>query len=66
MTQVFSRILELKNREGFTWDKLAELSGIQVSSWMTGVDFCQPTDSELRKIAPTLKTTYEYLKTGAK
>ena len=47
-----------------TWDEIAKKAGIKVSSWMTGVPTYSPSDDDLRKIAPVLGTTYEYLKAG--
>ena len=64
MTKVFKRILEKKKQSGLTWDEIAKLAHIGVSSWMTGIPTSNPTDDELRKIAPVLNTTYEYLKYG--
>ena len=64
MTEVYKRILEKKKESGLTWDEIAKAAGIRKSSWMTGLPTCKPTDKELRKLAPVLKTTYEYLKNG--
>lgn len=64
MTKMYRRILQKKNEAGLTWDELAEKSGIKVRSWMTGLPTSKPTDEELRKMAPVLNTTYEYLKYG--
>lgn len=64
MTKVYKRILKLKKAKGLTWNELAAQAGIPVRSWMTGIPTSNPTDDELRKIAPVLDTTYEYLKYG--
>lgn len=64
MTKVYKRILKLKKAKGLTWNELAEQAGIPVRSWMTGIPTSNPTDDELRKMAPVLDTTYEYLKYG--
>ena len=64
VTKVFKRVLEKKTEAGLTWDEIAKEAGIKVSSWMTGLPTSQPTDKELRKMAPVLNTTYEYLKYG--
>lgn len=64
MTKVYKRILKCKKEVGLTWDEIAAQAGIPVRSWMTGLPTSNPTDEELRKIAPVLNTTYEYLKYG--
>ena len=64
VTKVFKRVLEKKTEAGLTWDEVAKEAEIKVSSWMTGLPTSQPTDNELRKMAPVLNTTYEYLKYG--
>ena len=64
MTKVFSRILQKKKETGLTWDEIAQSAHIRLGSWMTGLPTSQPTDEELRKMAPVLNTTYEYLKNG--
>lgn len=64
MTKIYKRILNCKKEAGLTWDEIAYKAGIPVSSWMTGIPTSNPTDDELRKIAPVLNTTYEYLKNG--
>ncbi|MBC6720325.1 helix-turn-helix transcriptional regulator [Treponema sp. Marseille-Q4130] len=64
MTQEFKRILKLKESLGLTWNEIAKRAGIPVSSWMTGVPTSTPSDDEMRKLAPVLETTYEYLKNG--
>lgn len=61
---VFKRILQKKVESKKNWDEIAKEAGIRVSSWMCGVSYCDPTDTELRKIAPVLNTTYEWLKYG--
>lgn len=64
MTAQYKRILAKKKDAGLTWDELAAKAGIPVSTWMTGVTFVKPKDSELKAIAPVLNTTYEWLKNG--
>ncbi len=64
MTKVYKRILKKKKASGLTWDQIAEAAGIPVASWMTGLATSSPSDEELKKIAPVLNTTYEYLKYG--
>ena len=66
ITKVFKRILEAKQNVGKTWDEIAKEAGIKLGSWMTGLPTSSPTDKELRKIAPVLDTTYEWLKYGRK
>lgn len=66
MSKVYKRVLKCKEKSGKSWDQIAREAGIPVSSWMTGVPTSQPTDEELRKIAPVIYTTYEYLKYGKK
>ncbi len=64
MTKVYKRILKKKKASGLTWDQIADAARIPVASWMTGLPTSTPTDEELKKIAPVLNTTYEYLKYG--
>lgn len=64
MTKVYKRILQKKKEVGKTWDEIAKEAGIKLGSWMTGLPTSSPTDEELRKIAPVLNTTYEWLKYG--
>ena len=64
MTQEFKRILKRKEAIGLTWDEIALVAGIPVSSWMTGVPTSVPSDDEMEKLAPVLNTTYGYLKHG--
>lgn len=66
MTPVYKRIVKKKKEANLTWDELAQKAGIKVASWMTGIPTSQPTDTELRKIATVLNTTFEYLKYGKK
>lgn len=66
MTKVYKRILDAKKQVGKTWDEIAKEAGIKLGSWMTGLPTSSPTDEELRKIAPVLDTTYEWLKYGRK
>ena len=64
MTLLFSRILEKKKESGKTWDEIAKEAHIKLGSWMTGLPTSKPSDEDLRKMAPVLNTTYEYLKNG--
>jgi transcriptional regulator with XRE-family HTH domain len=64
MTPIFKRILEKKKEAGLTWDEITKEAQIRLGSWMTGLPTSKPTDEELRKLAPVLNTTYEYLKNG--
>lgn len=64
MTPIYKRILAKKKETKKTWDVIAKEAGIKLASWMTGLPTSQPTDEELRKLAPVLGTTYEYLKYG--
>lgn len=64
MTQEFKRILKRKEAIGLTWDEIALVAGIPVSSWMTGVPTSVPSDDEIKKLAPVLNTTFSYLKHG--
>ena len=57
-------ILKAKKEAELTWDEIAARANIPVSSWMTGVPYALPTEEEVRKIAPVLKTTYEALVGG--
>lgn len=64
MTPVFKRIMERKKAVGLTWDEIAKAAHIRLGSWMTGLPTSKPTDEELKKLAPVLETTYEWLKNG--
>ena len=64
MTPVYKRILEKKKESGLTWDEIVKAAQIQLKSWMTGLPTSKPTDEELKKLAPVLNTTYNYLKYG--
>ena len=64
MTDLYKRILEKKKETGLTWDEITKEAQIRLGSWMTGLPTSKPTDDELRKLAPVLNTTYEYLKNG--
>lgn len=64
MTEVFNRIMNKKNESKMSWNEIAKTAHIRLGSWMTGVPYCSPTDEELKKLAPVLNTTYEYLKYG--
>lgn len=64
MTQVFSRIMKKKIESKMGWDEIAKKAHIRLSTWMTGIPTDQPSDDDLKKLAPVLNTTYEYLKYG--
>lgn len=64
MTTLYKRILEKKKETGLTWDEITKAAQIRLGTWMTGLPTSQPTDEELKRLAPVLKTTYEYLKYG--
>ena len=64
MTPVHKRILQKKKESGLTWDEIVKEAKIPLKSWMTGLPTSKPTDEELRKLAPVLNTTYNYLKYG--
>lgn len=64
MTQIFKRILDKKISTGLTWDEIARLAHIRVASWMTGLPTSSPSDEDLKKLAPVLKTSYKRLKSG--
>lgn len=66
MTLIYSRVLEKKKESGMTWDEIAKEAHIRVASWMTGIPTSSPSDEDLRRMAPVLNTTYEYLKHGKK
>lgn len=66
MTLVFKRIREKKMELKLTWEEIAKAAGIKMASWMTGLPTSSPSDSDLRKIAPVLGTTYKWLKYGDK
>ena len=64
MTEVYKRILAKKKESGLKWDEITKAAQIRLGTWMTGLPTSQPTDEELKKLAPVLNTTYEYLKYG--
>lgn len=64
MTDLYMRILQKKKEVGLTWDEITKEAQIRLGSWMTGLPAGKPTDEELHRLAPVLKTTYEYLKYG--
>ena len=64
MTDLFKRINTKKKEAQLTWDEIAKSAHIRLGTWMTGLPTSAPTDDELRKLAPVLNTTYEYLKEG--
>lgn len=64
MTPLYMRVLEKKTAAGLTWDEVSHKAHIRLGSWMTGLPTSKPTDEELKKLAPVLNTTFEYLKNG--
>lgn len=63
-TPVYRRVYEAKLKSKLSWNEIAKKAKIPLHSWMTGVPYCNPSDDDLRKIAPVLNTTYEWLKYG--
>lgn len=61
---VYKRINEKRKEAGLSWSQLAKKAGIPMSSWMTGIIATHPTEEEVRKIAPVVNSTYEYLRYG--
>jgi hypothetical protein len=53
-----------KKEAGLTWDEITHMAHIRLGTWMTGLPTSKPTDEELKKLAPVLNTTYEFLKNG--
>ena len=64
MSEMYRRIMAKKKEAGLTWDEITHKAHIRLGTWMTGLPTSKPTDEELRKLAPVLNTTYEYLKNG--
>ena len=64
MTDLFKRINTKKKEAKLTWDEIAKSAHIRLGTWMTGLPTSKPTDEELKKLAPVLNTTYEFLKNG--
>jgi len=64
MTELFRRIMQKKIESRLEWNEIASNGGIKISSWMTGIPTSNPTDDDIRKIAPVLGTTFEWLKYG--
>lgn len=64
MTDIYKRILKCKKESGLTWDEIVSAAKIPLASWQTGIPTSLPTDQELKKLAPVLHTTYEFLKNG--
>lgn len=61
---VYKRINAKRKEAGLSWNQLAKKAGIKTATWMTGLPISHPTEEEVRKIAPVLNTTYEYLRYG--
>ena len=64
MSEMYRRIMAKKKEAGLTWDEITHMAHIRLGTWMTGLPTSKPTDEELKKLAPVLNTTYEYLKNG--
>lgn len=64
MTDLYKRILQKKKEAGLTWDEITHKAQIRLGSWMTGLPTSKPTDDELKRLAPVLNTTFEFLKYG--
>lgn len=64
MTDLFKRIFSKKKEVKLTWDEIAKTAHIRLGTWMTGLPTSKPNDEELKRLAPVLHTTYEYLKYG--
>ena len=64
MSEMYRRIMAKKKEAGLTWDEITHKAHIRLGTWMTGLPTSKPTDEELRKLAPVLNTTYEFLKNG--
>lgn len=63
-TATWRRIESRRAALGMTWRQVSKAAGVPMKSWMTGVPSSTASDKELKKIAPVLKTTYEWLKWG--
>lgn len=61
---VYKRINAKRKEAGLSWNQLAKQAGIKVATWMTGLAISHPSEDDVRKIAPVLNTTYEYLRFG--
>lgn len=64
MSEMYRRIMAKKKEAGLTWDEITHKAHIRLGTWMTGLPTSKPTDEELKKLAPVLNTTYEFLKNG--
>ena len=64
MTDLYKRILQKKKEAGLTWDEISHQAHVRLGTWMTGLPTSKPTDEEIKRMAPVLNTTYEYLKYG--
>lgn len=65
-TDYYKRCEECRRKVKKSWTQVCKEAKISMKSWMTGVPTSNPSDDELRKLAPVLETTYEYLKFGIK
>lgn len=61
---IFRRVMEKKHEVMKSWDEVVFEAKIPLRSWMTGIMTSNPTDAELKAIAPVLNTTFEWLKYG--
>lgn len=61
---IFRRVMEKKHEAMKSWDEVVFEAEIPLRSWMTGIMTSNPTDAELKAIAPVLNTTFEWLKYG--
>lgn len=61
---IFKRVMEKKHEAMKSWDEVVFEAEIPLRSWMTGIMTSNPTDAELKAIAPVLNTTFEWLKYG--
>ena len=61
---IFRRVMEKKHEVMKSWDEVVFEAEIPLRSWMTGIMTSNPTDAELKAIAPVLNTTFEWLKYG--
>jgi len=64
--KTFYRLLKKKQEAHLTWDEIAKKAHVKLASWMTGTPGTKPSEDDLRKIAPVLNTTYEWLKHGGR
>lgn len=63
---IYRRMRDLLIEKKMTWNELCAEAHVPMGSWCFGVPYDQPSDDELRRIAPVLDTTYEWLRYGQK